>query len=50
MEDVNEAEDEDGGHVDRERDQEHEEVAIISTSDALVDPRTVMVKYLWKEK
>ena len=46
VEDVHEAEDEDGGHVNGQGDEEHEEVAIVPASDAVVDPRTVLVKNL----
>ena len=46
VEDVHEAEDEDGGHVNGQGDEEHEEVAIVPASDAVVDPRTVVVKNL----
>ncbi len=31
MEDVDEAEDEDGGHVEGQRDQEHEEVPVVTS-------------------
>ena len=46
VEDVHQAEDEDGGHVNGQGDEEHEEVAIVPASDAVVDPRTVVVKNL----
>lgn len=32
MEDIDEAEDEDAGHVDGERDEEHEEVAVVPST------------------
>jgi hypothetical protein len=32
VEDVDEAEDEDGGHVEGQRDQEHEEVPVITST------------------
>jgi len=31
--------------VERERDEEHEEIPVVSPPDAVVDPGTVMVKY-----
>ncbi len=43
---VDEAEDEDGGHVHGERDEEHEEVAVVAAPDAVVDPRAVVVEHL----
>ena len=47
---VNEAENEDGGHVHWEWDEEHEEVAIVPTTDAVVHPRTVMIENLFGNK
>ena len=46
VEDVDEAHDEDGGHVGREGEQEHEEVAVVSPPDAVVHPRTMVVEDL----
>ena len=46
MEDVDQAEDENGSHVDREGDQEHEEVAVVATADTVVYPGAVMVENL----
>ena len=46
VEDVHEAHDEDGGHVGREGEQEHEEVAVVSPPDAVVHPRTMVVEDL----
>ena len=43
---VDEAEDEDGSHVNGERDQEHEEVAVIPPADAVVHPRAVVIEDL----
>ena len=37
---------ENGGHVDRQREQEQKEVAIVAPSDAIVDPRTVLIERL----
>jgi hypothetical protein len=45
---VDEAEDEDGGHVDGQRDEEHEEVAVVPAPDAVVHPRAVVVENLQK--
>lgn len=36
----------DGRHVDRQRNEEQEEIAIIPSTDAVVHPRTVMVERL----
>ena len=47
VQDVDKAQHEDGGHVDRERDEEHEEVAIVAPPDAVVDPGAVVVKDLY---
>jgi len=47
VEDVDQAEDEDGDHMDRQRQQEHEEVSVIPSSNAVVDPRAVVIKYLY---
>jgi len=41
---VDEAEDEDGGHVQGQRDEEHEEIPVISPTYTVVDPRAVVVK------
>ena len=41
-----EAEDEDGSHVNGERDEKHEEVAVITTTDAVVHPGAVVVENL----
>ena len=46
MKDMDETEDEDSDHVEGERDEEHEEVPIVPAPDAVVDPGTVVVKYL----
>ena len=46
VEDVDETEDEDPDHVNGERYEEHEEVSVVSPSNAVVHPRTVMVEYL----
>lgn len=46
VEHKNEAEGENSQHVNAQREQEEEEVAIVSSSNAVVDPRTVMVKVL----
>lgn len=49
VQDVYEAECEDGDHVKRQREQKEKEVAVVSPPDAVVHPRTVMVKVLGKE-
>ena len=46
LEDVDEGEDEDGRHVNRERDEEHEKITVVATTDAVVHPGAVMVKDL----
>ena len=46
LEDVDEGEDEDRRHVNRERDEEHEKITVVATTDAVVHPGAVMVKYL----
>ena len=46
IEHVDEAEDEDGCHVEREGDEKHEEIAVVAPADAVVHPRAVVVKYL----
>jgi len=46
VEDEDQAEDEDADHVKREGDEEHEEVAVVSPTYAIVDPGAVMVKDL----
>ena len=46
MKDVDQTEHEDPDHVKSEGDEEHEEVAIISPPDAVIDPGAVVVKYL----
>jgi len=46
IEDEDEAEDKDADHVKREGDEEHEEVAIVPTAYAIVDPGAVMVEDL----
>lgn len=46
LQDVDEAEGEDGHHVKGERQQEQEEVAVVSPPDAVVDPGAVMVEIL----
>ena len=46
IEHVDEAEDEDCRHVQREGDEKHEEIAVVASTDAVVDPRAVVVKYL----
>ena len=46
MQYVHQTEDKNGGHVNRERDEEHEEVAIVASPDAVVHPRAVVVKDL----
>lgn len=43
---MNETQRENGRHVDRQRDEEHEEVSVVSATNAVVDPRTVMVEHL----
>ena len=48
VEDVDQAEDEDGGHVAREGDEEHEEVAVVAATDAVVHPGAVVVEDLQK--
>lgn len=46
---MNETKCEDGDHMDAEGTQEHEEIAIVATTYAIVDPRAVMVKCLQGE-
>ena len=46
FEDVDEGEDEDGRHVNRERDEEHEKITVVATTYAVVHPGAVMVKDL----
>ena len=46
VKDVYEAEDENGCHVNGQRDEEHEEVAVVAPPDAVVHPRAVMVEDL----
>jgi hypothetical protein len=46
IEDVDEAEDKDADHVKREGNEEHEEVAVVSPTYAIVDPGAVVVKDL----
>ena len=46
LEDVDEGEDEDGRHVNRERDEEHEKITVVATTDAVVHPGAVMIKNL----
>lgn len=46
IEDVDKAEDKDADHVKGERDEEHEEVAVVSPTYAIVDPGAVVVKDL----
>ena len=41
-----EAEYENGCHVNGQGDEEHEEVAVVASPDAVVHPRAVMVEYL----
>jgi len=43
---VNETEDKDGGHVDRERDEEHEEVAVVPAANAVVYPWAMVIEDL----
>lgn len=46
VQDVYEAEGEDADHVNRQRQQKQEEVAVVSPPDAVVHPGTMMVKVL----
>ena len=46
VEDVDETEDENGGHVDWQGDQKHEKVAVVPTPDAIVHPGTMMIEDL----
>lgn len=39
---------EDGRHVDRQRNEEQEEVAVIPSTDAVIHPRTMMIERLTK--
>ena len=48
MDDMDETEHKDGCHVDRQRDEEHEEVAIVAPANAVVHPWTVVIKHLRK--
>ena len=50
LEDVDEGEDENGRHVNRERNEEHEKVPVVATTDAVVHPGAVMVKDLENNK
>lgn len=50
VEDEDEAEGENSHHVDTQRQQEEEEVAVVSPSDAVVDPGAVVVKVLGREE
>lgn len=50
VEDKDEAKREDSNHVDGQRQQEEEEVAVVPSSYAVVDPGTVVVKVLKKEE
>jgi hypothetical protein len=43
---VDEAKDEDGDHVNRQGEEEHEEVSVVPPSYTVVDPGAVMVEYL----
>ena len=47
--DEDETKREDGDHVQRERHEEEEEVAIVAPTHAIVHPRTVMVKRLQQQ-
>ena len=47
MENVDETEDEDPNHVDGEGDEEHEEVSVVPSANAVIDPGTVVVEYLY---
>lgn len=47
---MDEAKCEDGDHVDTEGTEEHEEIAIVSSTYAIVDPWAVMVKCLQVNK
>lgn len=46
MKDEKDGPDKDGNHINGQEDEEGKEVAIISPSDAIVDPGTVVVKCL----
>lgn len=46
MQDKEDGPDEYGDHVDGQEDEEAEKVAIVAASDAIIDPRTVVVKRL----
>lgn len=46
LQDVDQAQGEDGHHVKGERQQEQEEVAVVPPPDAVVDPGAVMVEIL----
>ena len=46
VEHMDETQHEDTDHVKGQADQEHEEVSVVSPPDAVVDPRTMMIKYL----
>lgn len=46
VEDEEQAEAEHGHDVSRQRQEEEEEVAVVPPADAVVDPRTVVVKVL----
>lgn len=49
MEDKDEAERKNSNHVDAQRQQEEEEVAVVSPSNAVVHPGTVVVEVLRRE-
>jgi len=46
VEDMYEGEDEDGGHVEGERNEEHEEVPVVPPPYTVIDPGAVVVEYL----
>ncbi len=50
VQDVDQAEDKDRCHVHGERDQEHEEVTVVASADAVVHPWAVVVKYLIRQR
>ena len=41
---VHQTHDEDGSHVNGQRHEEHEEVSVVSSADAVIDPRAVMIE------
>lgn len=49
VQDIHEAQGEHANHVNGERQQKQEEVAIVPPPDAVVHPRTVMVKVLGRK-